>query len=98
VTVGQAYVLAARQFDRHSSYVALTRHMSRVSLHFGRDEFRDETRLAAWLGRARERDRPLDEATLARPEIDRSALQRGIEALTEKVRGLNRGADRSRGS
>jgi len=60
VTVDRAHVLASRFMDRHAAYVALTRHREGVSLHYGRDEFRDGAALARALGRERLKDTSLD--------------------------------------
>ncbi len=60
VTVDRAHVLASRFMDRHAAYVALTRHRDGVSLHYGRDEFRDGAALARSLGRERLKDTSLD--------------------------------------
>ena len=60
VTVDRAHVLASRFMDRHAAYVALTRHRDGVSLHYGRDEFRDGAALARALGRERLKDTSLD--------------------------------------
>ena len=60
VTVDRAHVLASRFMDRHAAYVALTRHRDGVSLHYGRDEFRDGAALARTLGRERLKDTSLD--------------------------------------
>ncbi len=38
-TVDKAYVLASRYFDRHTSYVALSRHREQATLYWGREEF-----------------------------------------------------------
>jgi Ti-type conjugative transfer relaxase TraA len=38
-TVDRAYVLATRHFDRHSTYVALSRHRESVTTFYGRDDF-----------------------------------------------------------
>jgi len=60
VTADRAHVLASRFMDRHAAYVALTRHRDGVSLHYGRDEFRDGAALARTLGRERLKDTSLD--------------------------------------
>ncbi len=39
VTVDNAYVLASRHFDRHVTYVALSRHREAVQLYYTTDEF-----------------------------------------------------------
>jgi Ti-type conjugative transfer relaxase TraA len=38
-TVDRTYVLASRYFDRHTSYVALSRHREAATLYYGQDEF-----------------------------------------------------------
>ena len=38
-TVDRTYVLASRYFDRHTSYVALSRHREAATLFYGQDEF-----------------------------------------------------------
>jgi Ti-type conjugative transfer relaxase TraA len=38
-TVDRSYVLASRYFDRHTSYVALSRHREAATLFYGQDEF-----------------------------------------------------------
>jgi len=60
MTVDRAHVLASGLMDRHAAYVALTRHRDGVSLHYGRDEFRDGAALARVLGRERLKDISLD--------------------------------------
>jgi len=39
VTVDRTYILASRYFDRHTSYVALSRHRDSAQLFWGREEF-----------------------------------------------------------
>ena len=38
-TVDRSYVLASKYFDRHTSYVALSRHREAATLFYGREEF-----------------------------------------------------------
>jgi Ti-type conjugative transfer relaxase TraA len=38
-TVDRSYVFASRYFDRHTSYVALSRHRKSATLFYGQDEF-----------------------------------------------------------
>src|SRR3546814_1284187 len=49
VTVDRAHVLATPGMDRHSAYVALSRHRDGVQLHYGRDDFGDDRRLVRTL-------------------------------------------------
>ncbi|MBA3896240.1 MAG: Ti-type conjugative transfer relaxase TraA [Sphingomonadaceae bacterium] len=60
VTVDQAHVLATPGMDRHSTYVGLTRHRDGVQLHFGRDDFADQSRLVRTLSRERAKDMASD--------------------------------------
>lgn len=60
VTVDWVHVLATPGLDRHASYVALSRHRERVDLHFGRDDFADDRKLARTLSRERVKDMASD--------------------------------------
>ncbi len=87
VTADRAHVLASGLMDRHAAYVALTRHREGVSLHYGRDEFRDGAALARVLGRERLKDTSLDydgpdEAAREGEELARRyAERRGLDPL-----------------
>jgi ATP-dependent exoDNAse (exonuclease V) alpha subunit len=54
--VDQAHILATPGMDRHSAYVGLTRHREGVQLHYGRDDFADQSKLARTLSRERAKD------------------------------------------
>jgi len=58
VTVDRVHVLATPGLDRHAAYVALSRHRDTVQLHYGRDDFVEQGKLARTLSR----DRPKDNA------------------------------------
>jgi Ti-type conjugative transfer relaxase TraA len=60
VTVDQVHVLATPGLDRHAAYVALSRHRDSVQLHYGRDDFADDARLARVLSRERSKDMASD--------------------------------------
>src|SRR3546814_462304 len=60
VTVDQAHVLATPGMDRHSAYVALSRHRDGVQLHYGRDDFADDRQPTRTLGRERAKDMASD--------------------------------------
>jgi len=62
VTVDKAHVLATPGMDRHSAYVGLSRHRDAVQLHYGRDDFADQDRLARTLSRERTKDMASDYA------------------------------------
>tara|TARA_R110000824_G_scaffold24090_1_gene85328 strand:+ start:25818 stop:28355 length:2538 start_codon:yes stop_codon:yes gene_type:complete len=60
VTVDQAHILATPGMDRHSAYVGLTRHRDEAQLHYGRDDFADQSRLVRTLSRERAKDMASD--------------------------------------
>jgi hypothetical protein len=60
VTVDRTHVLATPGLDRHAAYVALSRHRESLALHFGRDDFADENKLARILSRDRAKDMASD--------------------------------------
>ncbi len=60
MTVDRTHVLATPGLDAHGSYVALSRHREGMDLHYGRDDFADENRLARTLSRDRAKDMASD--------------------------------------
>jgi Ti-type conjugative transfer relaxase TraA len=62
VTVDRVHVLATPGLDRHAAYVALSRHRESVALHYGRDDFADDARLARVLSLDRAKDMASDYA------------------------------------
>src|SRR3546814_3266145 len=60
VTVDRAHVLATPGMDRHSAYVALSRHRDGVQLHYGRDDFADQRQPTRTLSRERAKDMASD--------------------------------------
>ena len=86
MTVGSAHVLATPGMDSHAAYVALSRHREGVALHYGRDDFADQSKLVRTLSRERGKDMASDYS----PE-QRFAERRGItfrERLVEIARQL----------
>lgn len=79
VTVTRAHVLATPGMDRHSAYVALSRHRHGAQLHYGRDDFKDQRSLVRTLSRERAKDMASDYPR------DRDA---GIRAFADR-RGLS---------
>ncbi len=60
MTVDRAHVLATPGMDSHSAYVALSRHRDSVDLHYGRDDFADQSKLVRTLSRERGKDMASD--------------------------------------
>ncbi|MCG2841989.1 Ti-type conjugative transfer relaxase TraA [Sandaracinobacter sp. RS1-74] len=95
MTVDRAHVLATPGMDRHGSYVGMSRHRDGVQVHYGRDDFKDESRLVHTLSRERVKDMASDYER--RDPTQQFAEQRGItfgERVTEIVRA---GAEKARG-
>lgn len=57
VTVDRAYVVADALFDRHATYVAMTRHRENAEVHYSREAFKTPEALSAALGQVARRDR-----------------------------------------
>jgi Ti-type conjugative transfer relaxase TraA len=93
VTVDQAHILATPGMDRHSAYVGLTRHRDGVQVHYGRDDFADQSKLVRTLSRERSKDMasdyPLPDAA-ARGFAERREFRFGEVArdMVAKARGL----------
>lgn len=62
MTVDRVQVLATPGLDRHAAYVALSRHRDGLELHYGRDDFADQGKLARVLSRERGKDMASDYA------------------------------------
>ncbi len=56
MTVDRAHVLATPGMDSHSAYVAMSRHCDGLALHYGRDDFADQSKLVRTLSRERGKD------------------------------------------
>ncbi|SEM06028.1 plasmid mobilization system relaxase [Sphingomonas palmae] len=100
VSVDDAHALATPGMDRHSGYVGLSRHRDRVHLHYGRDDFADQGRLARALSRDRSKDMAGDyapersEQDHARAFADRREIRfpelarQTVEKVRDKARGM----------
>ncbi len=60
VTVDRTHVLASTYFDRHSTYVAMSRHREGADLYVNREDFLSFGDLSKALGRERSKDVTLD--------------------------------------
>jgi hypothetical protein len=96
MTVDRAHVLATPGMDRHGAYVALSRHRDGVQLHYGKDDFRDQSRLVRTLCRERGKDMATDyaKADTAREFAERRGITFGervaeiVRPVVEKARGI----------
>ncbi len=87
VTVDRTHVLATPGMDRHAAYVALSRHRDGVQVHYGRDDFASDAKLATVLSRDRAKDMVADYAAepddAARAFADRREIR-----LPERMREI----------
>ncbi|MGZ0075277.1 Ti-type conjugative transfer relaxase TraA (plasmid) [Sphingobium limneticum] len=93
VTVDRAHVLATPGMDRHSAYVALSRHRDGVQLHHGRDDFADDRQLTRTLGRERAKDMASDYSRDTAQDICAFADRRGLSGeirLPDNARAIQR--------
>ncbi|GAA4770860.1 Ti-type conjugative transfer relaxase TraA [Stakelama sediminis] len=96
MTVDRAHVLATPGMDRHGAYVAMSRHRNGVALHYGRDDFKDQSRLVSTLSRERPKDMASDyeRCDPARDFAERRGISfrervaEIVKAIPEKARGI----------
>ena len=96
MSVDRSHMLATPGLDRHGSYVGMTRHKEGMALHYGRDDFRDQSRLVHVLGRERTKDMASDYARTdpGKEFAERRGIGLGeriadiIRPVTEKARGI----------
>ncbi len=96
VSVDRTHALATPGLDRHGTYVVLTRHREGVDFHYGRDDFKDDSRLVRTLSRERAKDMASDYER--RDPAHEFAERRGISfgkrvaeivrPVAEKARGI----------
>ena len=82
VTVDRTHVLATPGMDRHAAYVALSRHRDGVQLHYGRDDFASDAKLAAVLSRERAKDMAADYAAEPDEAVRAFADKREISGIS----------------
>jgi len=87
MTVDRTHMLATPGMDRHGAYVGMSRHRDGLAVHYGRDDFRDESRLVRTLSRERTKDMASDyrQADPAKEFAERRGIGLG-ERIAEIVR------------
>ncbi len=83
VTVDRAHLLASRNLDRHSAYVAMTRHRDRLDVHWSSDRFKDRAELSRILSRKTSKDTSLDYGDDI--DNDRQAKREAAAEMRERV-------------
>jgi hypothetical protein len=56
VTLDKSFILPSKYMDRHSTYVAMTRHRESVNVYYSKDKFRDYNEMVKILGRENRKD------------------------------------------
>lgn len=96
MTVDRAHMLATPGTDRHGAYVGMSRHRDGIALHYGRDDFKDGSRLVRTLSRERAKDMASDYARAdpARDYKERRGITFServaeiVKPVVEKARGI----------
>lgn len=68
VAVDQSFVLATPHFNRHTGYVALSRHKQGVKLYASKEDFKTSSRLHQFLGKQGEKLSTLDFTDARQPQ------------------------------
>ena len=74
-TLDHTFVLGSRHFDKHTAYVAMSRHRENVTMYYAKEEFKDFQDLQRVMGRERPKGLIVD-----------YGLPRGIEIDTQTYR------------
>jgi Ti-type conjugative transfer relaxase TraA len=96
MSVDRSHMLATPGMDRHGSYVGMTRHREGMALHYGRDDFKDDSRLVRILSRERAKDMASDyrQVDPAKEYAERRGISFGeriaeiVKPVAEKARGI----------
>ena len=93
ITVDRAYVLASELYDRHATYVGLSRQRWHAELHWSREKFQDVRQMASQISRARPKDMALDYARVEHDakhldrDLHNGAMDRGRSGLRDPTLG-----------
>ncbi|RYF06061.1 MAG: hypothetical protein EOO40_09570, partial [Deltaproteobacteria bacterium] len=90
LTADHAYIVASRDFDAHTTYVAFTRHTQSAELHYSATEFATQDRLCDALGQERARDITVDYADVVQRNEDlarQAQVQEAEMAAEHEARG-----------
>ena len=105
ITVDKAFVMPSKYMDKHSTYVAMSRHRESVELYWSKDRFRDQKDMVWNLSKEGRKELALDylekdykdtASTFAVNkgvvELDRKDIEKRLEKLQEAVdlEGYNR--------
>jgi len=71
ITVDRAQVLASKHFDRHTSYVAMSRHKESCDIYYSKDEFANTWELTRGLSREGAKDVSIDYALRHNVDVEK---------------------------
>jgi len=74
-TLDRTFVLGTRHFDKHTAYVAMSRHRQDVVMHYGKDEFKDLAELKMVMSRPQPKSLVVDYALPRGVCIDERLIQ-----------------------
>ena len=74
-TIDQTFVLGSRHFDKHTAYVAMSRHRENVTMYYAKDEFKDFEDLQRVIGREQAKGLIVDYGLPRGIEIDDRLIQ-----------------------
>ena len=74
-TLDRTFVLGTRHFDKHTAYVAMSRHRQDVVMHYGKDEFKDLADLKMVMSRPQPKSLVVDYALPRGVCVDERLIQ-----------------------
>lgn len=91
ITVDRVQVLASKHFDRHTTYVAMSRHRESADIYYSKDEFANTWELTRGLSREGGKDVTVDYALRHNVDIEKVPDMSRAASLSEKraLEGLN---------
>ena len=74
-TLDHTFVLGSRHFDKHTAYVAMSRHRENVTMYYGKDEFRNFEDLQRVMSRERPKSLVVDYGLPRGIEVDNRVIE-----------------------
>ncbi|MEM6780330.1 MAG: AAA family ATPase [Pseudomonadota bacterium] len=88
VTVDQAFVLATPHFDRHTTYVAMSRHKQAVKIYANRQEFKTDKWLYQCLGKEGEKLSTLDFTDTRQRVVEPEPQQKSNPSFLDRLKSF----------
>lgn len=84
-TIDHTYVLGSRHFDKHTAYVAMSRHRENTAMYYGKDDFKEFEELKQVMGRQRPKALAVEYAEPRGIEADDRLTLAPIQARTHEA-------------